>query len=148
MQNYIGKLVSIVAISTLSASVAMAAGHKVKITMDCPDIASKGSEIVTNYGTYLAGPGIERVNSDSPTAPLFQGPVVPGANIPVDLKSNGYFQTGNNYNPTNGAVTCYYASSMGFDPFALSYIMVNALNGTTAGSGVDEIHIKIPVGLI
>lgn len=147
MQNYIGKLVSIVALSTLTVSAAMAAGHVVKITMDCPDIGTKGSEIVTNYGSYLAGPGVERVNSDTPTAPLFQGPVVPGANIPVDLVSSGYFQSGTNYNPTNGAVTCYYQSSMGFDPFSLSYVMVNAINGTTTSAGVDKIHIKLPVGL-
>lgn len=147
MKNYMGKLVSVAALSVLSISVAMAAGHKVKITMDCPDIGSKGPEIVTNYGTYLAGPGIQRVNGDAATFPLFEGPIVPGANIPVNLVSNGYFQSGTDYNPTNGAVTCYFQSSMGFDPFAVSYMMVNALNGTTVSSGADEIHIKLPVGL-
>ena len=147
MQNLMVKMLSVTAVACLSSSIALAAGHSVKVTMDCPDIANKGSEKVTNYGTYIAGPGIERVNSDTPTFPLFQGPIVPGANIPVDLKANGYFQTGNSYNPSNGAVTCYYASSMGFDPFSLSYLMTNALNGTTVGHGVDEIHIKLPVGL-
>ena len=147
MQNLISKMLSVTAVVCLSSSVALAAGHTVKITMDCPDIANKALDRLTNYGTYIAGPGIERVNSDAPTYPLFQGPTVPGANIPIDLTANGYFQTGNNYNPANGAVTCFYASNMGFDPFSVSFMMTNALNGTTISSGVDEIHIKLPVGL-
>ena len=146
MQKLMVKLVSVAAVACLSSSVALAKVHTVKVTVDCPDIGSKGTEIVTNYGTYLAGQGIEKVNSDLPTQPLFQGPTLPGANIPVDLVSNGYSNNGVSYNPTNGAVTCYYKSSMGFDPFSVSYLMVNALNGTTGSSGVDEIHIKIPVG--
>ncbi len=141
------KLVSVAVIAGLGSSVALAKGHSVKVTMDCPDIASKGAENVTNYGTYIAGHGIEKVNGDAPTQPLFQGPTVPGANIPTDLVTNGYGNNGVSYNPTNGAVTCYYKSSMGFDPFSISYLMVNALNGSTVGSGSEEIHIKLPIGL-
>ena len=146
MQNLLVKLASVAVVACLSSSVAMA-GHFVKITMDCPDIAIKEADRVTNYGTYLAGPGIERVNSDAATFPLFQGPTVPGSNIPVDLVSNGYSNNGVSYNPANGAVTCYYVSSMGFDPFSISYLMKNAMNGTTASSSSEEIHIKVPVGL-
>ena len=147
MKYLVGKLVSIAVISTLTASVAMAAGHHVKVTMDCPDISDKTKDRITNYGTYLAGEGTERVNSDTPTHPLFQGPTVPGANIPIDLKAAGYDGTGVSYNPANGAVTCYFKSNMGFDPFSISYLMVNALGGVTVDSGDEQIHITLPVGL-
>ena len=147
MKKFVGKLVSIAIASSLAVSVAMAQDHHVKITVDCPDISNKTKEMVTNYGTYIAGEGIERVNSGTPTYPLFEGPTVPGANIPVDLKSAGYLNNGVSYNPSNGAVTCFFRSSMGFDPFSISYLMVNALNGVTVGSGDEEIHIKLPVGL-
>ena len=147
MSKFLGKLVTIAIASSLGASVAMAAGHKVKVTMDCPDIAVHAQDRLTNYGTYIAGPGIERVNSDTATYPLFEGPTVPGANIPVDLKEAGYKQNGVSYNPSNGAVTCYYKSSFGFDPFSVSYLMQNALGGTTYSSGFEEIHINLPVGL-
>ena len=148
MQRLIAQLASGIAVSTLCASIAMAQGHSVKVTLDCPDIATKGSEIVTNYGTYIAGTGFERVNSDAATQPLFQGPTVPGANIPIDLKASGYSNNGVSYNPAVGAVTCYYKSSMGFDPFSISYLMVNAMGGYTVSSGSEEIHLKLPVGLI
>jgi hypothetical protein len=147
MQKFIVKCMSVVAISSLSATVALAAGHHTKITMDCPDISMKTKDKLTNYGTYIAGLGTERVNSDTATYPLFQGPIVPGANIPVDLKEAGYDGSGVSYNPANGAVTCYFKSSKGFDPFSVSYLMMNALDGVTIGSGDEQIHIKLPVGL-
>ncbi len=149
MQNVIGKLASIVVISSLSASVAFAATdiHSVKVTVDCPDISVHTKDKITNYGTYLAGEGTERVNSDAPTHPLFQGPIVPGANIPIDLVAGGYDGNGVSYNPSNGAVTCYFTSSMGFEPFSISYLMTNALGGTTTSSGDEQIHITLPVGL-
>ena len=142
-------LASVVAISSLSVSLAFAsASHLVKVTVDCPDIGHKGSEIVTNYGTYVAGPGIERVNGDTPTSPLFQGPLVPGSNIPMDLVAGGYFNAGVDYNPLNGAVVCHYSSSLGFDSFAMSYMLKNAIGGVVASSGSEEIHIKLPLGLV
>jgi len=103
--------------------------------------------MITNYGTYLAGEGMMVVNSDVPTHPLFQGPTVPGANIPIDLKSYGYDGTGVGYNRMDGAVTCYYKSNMGFDPFSISYLMINAVNGTILDSGDEQIQIKLSFGL-
>jgi len=147
MQKFINKLVFVAVVSGLSASVAFAAGHNYKLTMDCPDISSKTKEMITNYGTYIAGEGTERVNSDVATHPLFQGPTVPGANIPVDLKASGYANSGVSYNASSGSITCNFNSSMGFDPFSISYLMTNALNGVVQGAGNSQIKIKFPVGL-
>ena len=148
MRNCVVKLAYVAVVCMMGSSMALAAnGHSYKVTMDCPDIGTKGNEVLTNYSTYIAGQGIERVNSDMPTHPLFEGPLVPGANVPVDLVSSGYLNSGVSYNPANGAVTCYYLSAFGFDPFSVSYLMTNALNGDTTSSSAEEIHIKLPIAL-
>lgn len=148
MKKFVVKLATVVAISALSTSIALAAGHLVKVTMDCPDIKGKGvDDKVINYGTYLAGTGIEKVNSDEPTYPLFQGTIVPGSDIPIDLKAAKYHNCGVEYNPTTGGVICKYKSFCGHDPFSIGYVMKNANDGTVAGSGKEQIHIKLPVGL-
>jgi len=147
MQKFIYKVGAAAIILGLSSNLALAKDfHTTKITADCPDIGN-GGETVRNYGTYAAGTGFLRVNSDVATTPLFQGNLVPGANIPVDLVAAGYVQSGTGYNPDTGAVLCYYSAPAGYDDFSISYIMQNAMNGVVTGSGVDEIHIKIPVGL-
>lgn len=144
----INKFLSVALISGLTTSIAFAAGpHMVKVTVDCPDISIHTKDKLTNYGTYIAGLGTERVNSDAPTYPLFQGPITLGANIPVDLKGAGYDGAGVTYNPSTGAVICYFQSSMGFDPFSVSYVLKNALDGITVSSGDEQIKIKFPVGL-
>jgi hypothetical protein len=146
MKNMMSKLISVAIITSCSVSMAFAKDHIVKITLECPDIGTKGAEIVTNYGTYLAGAGTERVNSDAPTFPLFQSPMITGLNIPFNLATNGYINDGVSYNATNGAVVCKYTSSMGFDGFYLSTVMHNARNGRVVSSSAKIIHLQIPVG--
>jgi hypothetical protein len=136
-----------VVILGLSTSVALAQGQHTKMTVTCPDIGSKGSDNVINYGTYLAGVGSLKVNSGTATRPLFEGPIVPGANIPVNLSASGYNNHGVSYMPANGSVTCYYQSTMGFAPFSISYMMNNAFGGVVTSSDSTEIHISIPLGV-
>lgn len=124
-----------------------ALAHVAKITMNCPNVSNHTQDKLTNYGTYIAGLGTERVNSGAPSYPLFQGPIVATANIPVDLKAAGYDGSGVSYNPVNGSITCYFESYLGFDPFSISYFMQNARGGTTISSGYEEIKIRFPVGL-
>lgn len=147
MRRFMTKLVSGVVFSSLSVSTALASTHTIKLVLDCPDMSHKGHENVTNYGTYLAGRGLEKINNDLATEPLFEGRIAPGANIPVDLVASGYHNNGVSYNSTMGTTTCYYKSSMGFDPFSISYLMINAIGGYTDSSGSDTIHIKLPQGL-
>lgn len=146
MKNFMSTVISAAILTSCSASIAFAHSHIVKITVDCPDISNKGTEVVTNYGSYLAGPGIQKVNSDASSFPLFQSPMIVGLNIPFNLTSNGYFNDGVSYNSLIGAVVCKYSSTMGFDGFYLSTVMHNARNGHVASSNAEEIHLKIPVG--
>lgn len=147
MQKLIMKALAAVLMLGLSSSFALAQGHHAKMTVGCPDIGNKGNDSVINYGTYLAGLGLIKANSDTTTNPLFQGPIVPGANIPVNLTDSGYNNQGVSYASSNGTVTCYYQSSMGFAPFSISYKMMNALGGVVTSSDSKEIHISLPLGL-
>lgn len=149
MNKFIGSLASIAVMSAAISPVASAVttGHVTKITVNCPDISNKTKDKLINYGTYIAGIGTERVNSDAPTHPLFQTPTSPGE-IPFDLKAAGYDGAGVKYNPSTGTVTCYFQSSLGFDPFIVSSKLLNARGGHVVSSGDEEIKIKIPVGSI
>jgi hypothetical protein len=150
MQNYFKQLVSVIVVSSLTASVAFAVeppDHVTKILADCPDISDHTADKITNYGTYLAGLGAIKVNGDNPSHPLFQGPVLPGSNIPTDLKAAGYDGYKVTYNPATGAVICHFKSTKGYTPFEISYVMKNAMDGVVTSSGDEQIRITIPVGL-
>ena len=146
MHKLVRKLSSVVLVLGLSSSHALAARSQTDITIHCPGIGN-GSEVLTNYGTYVAGTGHLNVNSDTATTPLFLANIVTGANIPADLLVSGYNNNGVVYNPTTGAVICYYNSTLNFDSFAVSYVMQNALHGYVVNADHQELHIKIPVGL-
>lgn len=141
-------LASVVALSGLFiAPVAMAQPANVKVSLDCPDIGSKGSENVTNFGSYLSGSGTERVNGALQAPPVFSGLVQAGMNIPTDLVAGGYHQSGTSYDPNSGNVSCKYSSNIsGFSAFTLVYHINNGIGGTVASSSSDEIRIKLEVG--
>lgn len=161
MRNLVGKFASLFVVTTLCASSAFAGGdrdnnptpvdpgcHSLKIAVSCPVIGDPcgASTVVQNYGTYLAGDGTIKINNDAPTHPLFQGPILPGLNIPTNLST--YSNNGATYNPVDGAVICKYKSSQaGNDPFSISYIMQNASNGVVTSSTADKINIVIHAGL-
>jgi len=142
-KKVIASLVAFAAIA--SAQIAMATPGNISIRLDCPDIGSKGTEIVTNYGSVLTGPGIERVGTHASTFPIFSG-VNPGG-VPMDLVVGGYSNHSTAYNPGTGVVTCTYASSLGNPPFELTLQMQNAFNGIVTKSESDEINIKFTMGV-
>lgn len=145
------KAIALASISTLllSSAAFAASSHTVKITVDCPDICNNDDHClqVNALNNSVWGYGFEHVNGDTATKPYFVGSYTVGANVPVDLKGNGYSQLGTGYDPNTGIVSCYYESSMGFDPVSASYQLQNALHGVVTFSGVDEIKIKIQTGL-
>lgn len=134
-------------ISLLIATSAMAVPGNTSIRLDCPGIAAHGVEIVTNYGTYLSGPGLERVGSNTATFPLFSGLIQAGLNVPLDLVTAGYANAGTSYDNGSGVVTCSYASALGFSPFNLTYTLSNGIGGIVTKSGTEEINLMLQVGL-
>ena len=150
MKNIILNVMSGVVLSGLISSVSVAQDQFAKLTADCPGIGKNQLTDIVNYGNSLAGTGTIRVNSGPVSEPLFQGPLVMGANIPTNFSTADYFNNGVSFNPLNGAITCYYKSSSvkGYVPFSVSYIAKNSIGGMTTSSDSSEIHVKIPMALM
>lgn len=129
----------------ITTQIAMAVPGNISIRLDCPDIANKGKERVSNYGPALTGPGTERVATNPATFPIFAG-ANPGG-VPIDLVANGYTASGTSYDPTTGIVTCHYSSTMATPPFDLTYQLKNSLDGIVTKSTEDKISIKFLMGV-
>ena len=147
MRQLIGNVICGLVISSTATSIASAQELFAKLTVTCPAIGTTGGNAVQNLGNFLAGNGSMRLDGSNSEQSLFEGPIVQGAKIPKDLGDSGYQNFGVSYNPSNGAVTCYYQSNQGFDPFALGHVYVNSLGGIAVSSTSNQIHFKIPVGL-
>lgn len=143
MKKVITSLLTLTALTT--AQISMAVPGNISIRLNCPDIANKGKERVSNYGPALTGAGTERVATNPPTFPIFAG-ANPGG-VPIDLVSNGYTTSGTSYDPTTGLVTCHYKSPMATPPFDLIYQLKNALGGIITKSTDNEISIKFLMGV-
>jgi len=140
-------LILIAALAGLAGTqAALAVPGNISVRMDCPDIANHGNERVTNFGTYLAGPGIERVGTGASTFPIWSGLIQSGQNIPVDLVAALYHNDGTSYDPNSGIVTCKYASSLAFSSFNLTYKLNNGLGGIVTKSSSEEINLMLMVG--
>ena len=135
------------AIFSISSLPALAQEHNAQFSVKCPVSGTKGDNLVENYGNFIAGPGTLSMSNDIASQPLFEAPIVQGANIPTTLSDGGYNNNGVTYNPSNGAVTCYYQSTKGFDPFLVSYFCKNSLDGVVYFSNKNEIRFKIPMGV-
>jgi hypothetical protein len=146
MNKFTIVMASLLAFSAAAASqLANATPGDVSIRVDCPTIAAKGNYIVTNYGTYLSGVGIEHM-ANKVLYPVISGIIQAGANIPSDLVTSGYSNAGTSYDANSGMVTCSYASSLGFSAFNLAYQLNNAFGGIVTYSSSEEIKLKIMVG--
>lgn len=112
-----------------------------RVDITCP--ATQGqSNVVTNFGTYIAGEGIEQVDSNNPTQIYFLGPVPLG----TPSKLTEYNNAGTNYDSTTGQVDCIYSQS-GYPTFVVSYILTNGKGGSIQYSNSNFISISLPVGL-
>ena len=149
MKKIILSVISGVVISGLTTSVAVAQNQFTKLTAVCPGIGLTLNTDIVNYGNALAGTGVIRINSGNASQPLFQGPILMGANIPKNFNGAGYYNNGVSFNASNGAITCYYMSnsSKGYVPFSVSYIARNSIGGITTSSDSSEIHVKIPLAV-
>jgi len=144
MQHLVFKITSGLAITALSTSLALAAGHKFKITIRCADIKYSGVDKVVNHGTYLEGVGVEKIdNIETPTKPVFENNIVPGSDIPSDLIAAGYHNFGIEYNSTTGGIICKYKTWKGHDSFTLSSVINNTVGGVTTHANNEEIHIEL-----
>ena len=136
--------ISLVVLSGFTAVPAIAAVDVDTFRFECPN-ASGGvaSERLTNYGSYLRGMGEANIGLNK-TRPIFNG--VSGPGIPLNLSSGNYSHAGTQYNPSTGRITCLFTSSLGFDPFDVSYVGDNIQNGWVVKAENSKITIKVLAG--
>jgi hypothetical protein len=114
----------------------------------CPVVAASGTHVLLNDGAKISGYGSEKINKESTSNnPYFSGAISVGANIPGDLTTGGYANSGTSYDPQTGMVTCSYTSSTTFDPFSVQYAVTGGLGGMVTTSTVDELTFKKFLGV-
>lgn len=118
------------------------------VTIGCPEI-NTGNGVVTNYGSVIAGPGIERLHVSGGTSddsfPIFTAITPEG--VPMDLVAAEYAVKGTGYDPNTNVVNCYYESTQELPPFNLLYTLKHISNGTVVNAGAGKINIKFTVGV-
>lgn len=134
------------AIIGISSSPVLAQEHIAKFNILCPASGTDATNQIENYGHFIAGSGALSMNNDIASQPLFEGQIIPGAKIPGVIANGGYNNSGVYYNSSNGAVTCFYKSINGFDPFSVSFVFKNALDGFVYFSSKKEVRIKVSMG--
>jgi hypothetical protein len=102
----------------------------VAVDFTCPIIAASGANALNNFNNYIGGYGSETINGNpsSPNVPFFVGEIASGANIPADLTTGSYANSGTGFDGGKGTVSCNYTSSASpaFDPITVSYVLTNA----------------------
>lgn len=137
-------IMALIVLSGFNAMPAMAAVDLDTFRFECPN-ASGGvpSERLTNYGTYIRGMGESNIGANK-IRPIFRG--IPSAGVPLDLSTGAYSHAGAQYNPSTGRITCLYTSGNGKDPFNVSYVAENILNGWVLKADNSKITVKVLAG--
>ena len=139
-----GLIVSLIALSGLTALPAMAAVDFNTYRFECPN-ASGGapSERLTNYGSYIRGNGESNTGLNKVLA-SFTG--VPDAGVPLNLAAGAYTHAGTQYNPHSGRITCLFVSGNGSAPFNVSYRAQNTKGGFVQKSDNSAITVRVWAG--
>jgi len=136
-------IIALIALSGFAVMPVMAAGD-LTYRFECPNTAGgTPSERLTNYGDYIRGMGEANIDNNK-TRPIFSG--ISSNGIPLDLSTGGYFHAGAQYNPSTGRITCLYISTIGNDPFNVSYVAENIMNGWVVKADNSKITIRVLAG--
>jgi hypothetical protein len=115
-------------------------GLSVKVA--CP--GSTGTKSVANFGSYIAGYGLETIQPVGTSAPYFKSETMPG-NVPADLRS--YHNSNASYDSTTGKVVCGYISKNAGEPgIAVSYVLTNGKGGLIVSIETDSVNLLLPLG--
>ena len=144
MMKFNKNMVLFLSVFCVHNAVASPTNQMVNVIFTCPLITDHHNSAVKNYGQYLYGSGIEKHGNNDQKIRWFRGVAVIGLHIPMNLAENGYYNDGVNYNKESGAIVCRYNTTKGFDPFALTYLMPDALKGFVYYVDSAKIKIKMP----
>ncbi|CAM3033102.1 Uncharacterised protein [Legionella steigerwaltii] len=113
------------------------------ISVFCPN-AQGTQNVVTNFGSYIGGYGVEAIFSQ--TLQVYFRSTGSVQNVPANLIN--YSNDSVTYSSATGTVTCSYQSNNPTDPrFTVTYTLANALGGTVQAQSNNSISITIPAGL-
>ncbi len=134
---------SLLALSTLVLSTAIASPVGFQADIYCPSTQGS-SNVITNFGDYISGYGVEYLLSQ--TNPAYFRSTAYVQNVPATLIN--YFNDSISYNSTTGVVSCNYQSNIATDPtFSVSYFVTNGKGGAVQWQSANAIGIMFPVGL-
>lgn len=113
----------------------------------CPTTSGGGYHILRNFGTQIAGYGIELINGvPAFNSPYFKTPIANNANIPTDLSKGSYTSSGTHYDNVNAVISCSYTSSSSFNPFTVSYNLFSNLYTQVVSQSANSITILQFIG--
>ena len=108
----------------------------------CP--GTQGTQnIVTNFGSYIAGYGTEFILSNNNNVYFKSNCLQDG----TPRKLTNYNSSATDYDSTTGKVTCTYTSNNSIEPnFSVGYYLTNGRGGTIQSQSNNVIAINLPVG--
>ena len=128
---------------TFSSTVALADPIEINLEIQCP-IAQNQSNMLSNYGDFIAGYGLERIKGQGDFSIYFKSNAsIKG--VPSQLEN--YFNSGVKYTSTTGDITCEYSSNAGEPSFEVIYTLTNGKGGKAISLGTSRINVLIPFGL-
>jgi len=125
-----------------SSTVAFANPVGIDLDIQCP-IVQNQSSMLSNYGDFIAGYGLERIKGQG-DFPIYFKSKNSVNEIPAKLEN--YYNSAAEYNSTTGEITCKYASGKGEPFFEVNYTLTNGKGGKAEFLGDDRINILIPFG--
>jgi hypothetical protein len=131
---------SVLAAATLSLVTTQVCADPIRVQSDftCPSI-----NMVSNFGSYIAGLGEEAVLSQHNPV-YFRSHHFP-VGVPDSLSSYSNYST--DYNSVTAYVTCSYVSSEPMQlPFDLTYYVTNGLGGRVVSQTSNTINIIFSIG--
>jgi hypothetical protein len=109
----------------------------------CPSTQGT-SNVITNFGNYIAGYGTEFMLSNS--LPIYFKSGLPTAGTPRKLA--GYFNESTDYDSTTGKVSCNYVSNnLGEPAFSVDYFLTNGQGGVVVAQSNNSISLLFQVGV-
>lgn len=114
----------------------------VPVDITCPS-AQGNTNVITNFGSYIAGYGSESVLSGSNLI-YFKSNSLPDD---IPRKLTNYFNESADYDSTTGRISCVFASNTSDPRFSIAYFSTNGLGGIVQAQSNNSISIIFPVGI-
>ncbi len=138
---------SVLSLSALTLAPIKASADPIglNVTIQCPNSKGSGETVITHFGDYIGGFGVEDIRNQGQKQIYFKSNFV-APNTPTDLTD--YDNSDIQYDSSTGTVTCNYTNPRANAPLVtVSYTLINGKGGAIEGKSSCSILINLPVGL-